>query len=327
MKKKKIYLNKFLVKCIVKIRINFSIFINMSKKSISINPTFFKISGGKKKKKKTRFEKNKLKPNDIKKKLVAKIKAHQKREYDKEKQTKLEEESQFKNEFQETLAYLQEMKKRKTKQKLEKRNKTIKRGGNIQSNQAALTPNIQVDINPMKKTPDPPYGCLKGGNKPTFRQYNKTLKKNKEDIKNEYSKKPLFNLNSTYFTNDEKFETRKNKLEHIKDKFKTDNTKKKHKIQTRRRRRKITLGKIGRRVGVLVKNKRTRRIVKNEVNVLKKKTINEIKEYLRKHNLLKIGSNAPEHVIRTLYESAYLSGDVNNKNSDILLHNWKEEEI
>ena len=53
----------------------------MSKKSISINPIFFKMSGGKqKKKKKPRFEKNKLKPNDIKKKLIAKIKAHQKRE-------------------------------------------------------------------------------------------------------------------------------------------------------------------------------------------------------------------------------------------------------
>lgn len=304
----------------------------MSKKSISINPIFFKISGGKqKKKKKPRFEKNKLKPNDIKKKLIAKIKAHQKREYDKEKKAKIEEESQFKNEFQETLAYLQEMKKKKAKKKLEKKNKTMKRGGNIQSNQIAQTPtpNIQIDINPMKKTSDPPYGCLKGGNKPTFRQYNKTLKKNKEDIKSEYSKKPLFNLKSTDFTNDEKFENRKNKLEHIKSKFKIEdnNTKKKHKIKTRRRRRKITLGKKGGHVGVLVKNKKTRRIVKNEVNVLKKKSINEIKEYLRKHNLLKIGSNAPDHVIRTLYENAYLSGDVNNKNSDILLHNWKEEEI
>ena len=285
----------------------------------------------KKIKKKPRFEKNKLKPNDIKKKLIAKIKAHQKREYDKEKKEKIEEESQFKNEFQETLAYLQEMKKKKAKQKLEKRNKTIKRGGNIQPNQISHTPtpNIQIDINPMKKTSDPPYGCLKGGNKPTFRQYNKTLKKNKEDIKSEYSKKPLFNLKSTDFTNDQKFENRKNKLEHIKSKFKTEDSepKKTHKIKTRRRRRKITLGKKGGHVGVLVKNKKTRRIVKNEVNILKKKSINEIKEYLRKHNLLKIGSNAPNHVIRTLYENAYLSGDVNNKNSDILLHNWKEEEI
>ena len=222
------------------------------------------------------------------------------------------------------------MKKKKAKQKLEKRNKTMKRSGNI-PNQVVNTPtpNIQIDINPMKNTSDPPYGCLKGGNKPTFRQYNKTLKKNKEDIKNEYSKKPLFNLKSTDFTNDDKFEDRKNKLEHIKSKFKNEdrNTKKKHKIKTRRRRRKITLGKKGGQVGVLVKNKKTRRIIKNEVNVLKKKSINEIKEYLRKHNLLKIGSNAPDHVIRTLYENAYLSGDVNNKNSDILLHNWKEEEI
>ncbi len=307
----------------------------MSKKSISINPNFFKISGGKqKKKKKPSFERNKLKPNDIKKKLIAKIKAHQKKELDKERDEKIKEESQFKNEFQETLAYLQEMKKKKAKQKLEKRNRTMKKKENIQQSGGVsatkpLIPNVQIDINPMKKTPDPPYGCLKNGNKPTFRQYNKTLKKNREDIKNEFSNKPLFNLKSTDFEIDEKFQDRKNKLEHIKNKFKTDNenTKKMHKIKTRRRRRKITLGKKGRLVGVLVKNKKTRRIIKNEVNILKKKSISEIKEYLRKHNLLKIGSNAPDHVIRTLYENAYLSGDVSNKNSDILLHNWKEEEI
>ena len=305
----------------------------MSKKSISINPNFFKISGGKKKKKKKpSFERNKLKPNDIKKKLIAKIKAHQKKELDKERDEKVKEESQFKNEFQETLAYLQEMKKKKAKQKLEKRNKTMKRKENIQQSGGVsatqpLISDVQIDINPMKKTPDPPYGCLKNGNKPTFRQYNKTLKRNREDIKNEFSNKPLFNLKSTDFEIDEKFQNRKNKLEHVKNKFKihNENTKKKHKIKTTRRRRKITLGKKGRTVGVLVKNKTTRRIIKNEVNILKKKSIIEIKEYLRKHNLLKIGSNAPDHVIRTLYENAYLSGDISNKNSDILLHNWKEE--
>ena len=46
---------------------------------------------------------------------------------------------------------------------------------------------IPINTQPMENPPTtfshapaPPYGCLKGGNKPTFRQYNKTLKKNKE---------------------------------------------------------------------------------------------------------------------------------------------------
>ena len=99
---------------------------------------------------------------------------------------------------------------------------------------------------------------------------------------------------------------------------------KKHKIKTKRIRRKITLGKIGGKV----KSKKTRKNIKKEVDVLKRKSIQEVKEYLRKHNLTKIGSGAPDHILRSTFENAYLSGDVSNKNGDILLHNWhKEEEI
>ena len=76
----------------------------------------------------------------------------------------------------------------------------------------------------------------------------------------------------------------------------------------------------------LVKSKKTRRIIKNEVNVLKRKSINEVKSYLRKHNLTKIGSNAPDHILRTTFENAFLSGDVSNQNADILLHNWHKDE-
>ena len=314
-----------------KFHINFSVNINMShKKSISINPSYFKIGKSKKKKKEKPKMKNTLKPNDIKKKLIAKIKAHQKKEKDREITEKEKEENTFKNEFQETLSYLETMKKKKAKakekkrqRKEKKRNKTMKQ---VQ-NSVNIKPDIQIDLQPMNSTiaPAPPYGCLKGGNKPTYRQYNKTLKKNKEDIQNEYKiKPPIFNLST-------QFEERADKLEKLKDKFKEINqpTKpKKTKIKTRRIRRKITLGKNrkGGFIGVLVKSKRTRKNVKKEVDVLKRKSIQEVKDYLRKHNLTKIGSNAPDHILRTTYESAYLSGDVSNSNPDILLHNWHKEE-
>jgi len=318
------------------------------KKSISINPSYFKIGGKKEKKKKKKPSfKNKLKPNDIKKKLIAKIKAHQKKEKDKEIIDHEKENNTFKNEFQETLSYLEDMKKKKKEKKQKKkekrknRNKTLKKSTQ-QAGFMSQTTDNKIDINPMNSNssnssnscnsndginsilPDPPHGCLKGGKKPTWRQYNKTLKKNKNEILNEYTIKPDFNLSS-------QFEERSVKLEKLKDKFREinkPNNPKKKKIKTRRIRRKITLGKNkkGGFVGVLVKSKKTRKNVKKEVDVLKHKSIHEVKDYLRKHNLTKIGSSAPDHILRATFENAYLSGNISNNNSDILLHNWHKDE-
>ena len=307
----------------------------MSKKSISINPDFFNFKKKKKnKKQKPSFKKNKLKPNDVKKKLIARIKEHQKREKQKEiDEQEKKEENTFENDFQSTLSYLEEMKKKKRKQKIEKqKRKTLKNRQKLsQPSIEPLQNNIQVDINPMNEPvrKDPPYGCLKGGSKPTWKQYNKTLKNNKKEILDEYQNKPLLNFNLNI--NDE-FTERKDKLKELQTKFQgiSEVVKpKKYKIKTKRRRRKITLGKNRHKniVGVLVKSKKTRRIIKNEVNVLKRKSINEVKSYLRKHNLIKIGSNAPDHIFRSIYESAYLTGDIKNKNADVLLHNWNEDEI
>lgn len=307
----------------------------MSKKSISINPDFFNLKKKKKdKKRKPSFQKNKPKPNDIKKKLIARIKEHQKKEKQKELDEKEKKDNNnFENEFQNTLSYLEAMKKKKIKQKIEKRKrKTLK---NIQNPTQPPQPDIHIDLNPMNepKRNDPPYGCLKGGNKPTWKQYNRTLKNNKKEIIEEFKSKskPLFNLNYN-LENKNDFNERKDKLEQLQTKFKgigNEIKPKKHKIKTRRIRRRITLGKnrIKGQIGVLVKSKKTRKNIKTEVNILKKKSIQEVKDYLRKHNLIKIGSNAPDHIFRSIYESAYLSGDVKNKNADILLHNWKEEEI
>jgi hypothetical protein len=85
---------------------------------------------------------------------------------------------------------------------------------------------------------------------------------------------------------------------------------------------KYSLGKKDRNVGVLIKNNETRRKVKKAHADLKRSSILDIKQYLRQHNLLKSGSDAPPDVLRQLYEQTRLAGEIQNNNSDNLLHNY-----
>jgi hypothetical protein len=79
-------------------------------------------------------------------------------------------------------------------------------------------------------------------------------------------------------------------------------------------------------VGVLIKDRGTRKRVLTAQKDLKRRNINDIKAYLKDHNLIKTGSNAPNDVIRKLYESAMLAGEITNSNSDTLLHNFTKED-
>ena len=100
------------------------------------------------------------------------------------------------------------------------------------------------------------------------------------------------------------------------------------KITKKTIKRKYTLGrsKIKKTIAVLIKDRGTRKKILNAQKDLKKNSINDIKLYLRDHNLIKVGSNAPNDIIRKMYESSMLAGEITNSNAEILLHNFSKDD-
>lgn len=202
----------------------------------------------------------------------------------------------------------------------------------------------------INQKPDPPYGILKHGKKPLFSMYNKTLKKPRGLTS---MNSPISILNDTPPQNNitvrtDPFYERRQNLNQLKEKMsnisnsiqnglgfgavvnsanlKPGKTLKKMKQLHTTTKRFIHLGKKNGRVGVLIKNQKTRKKILKDTYTLKKRPLSKIKTYLRKHNLIKIGSTAPEHIIRSIYENSFLAGDVYNKNVDMLLHNYLDKE-
>ena len=292
-----------------------------SKKTIQINPVFFKMKNTKKrreKKTKPKFNTT-LKPNNIKKQLLQKIKEHQQsKQNDKIREDKENKaNSQFKDNFSSSLDYLQKMiqeKKDKKKKRREKYNNKHNSTVKVNNNPSIISGNQMI---PYEKGVNPKWGCLKGGKLPTFSQYNKTIKNNRPNlIETEKIKisSPLPSPTPLIKERQKKLLSFKNDISKQKMREKTIHTNKTLKI--------FSLGKKNNKVGVLIKSGKTRKRIKDEVNLLKKKSITEIKKYLRKHNLIKSGSAAPENILRQMFEDSYLAGDIYNKNSDNLLDNY-----
>ena len=98
------------------------------------------------------------------------------------------------------------------------------------------------------------------------------------------------------------------------------------KIVNRTMRYTIGKSKMKQRVGVLLKDRGTRKNVLGAQKELKRKSMKDIKNYLKDHNLIKVGSNAPNDVLRQLFESAMMSGDIMNKNKENMLTNFMNNE-
>ena len=105
-----------------------------SKKMIQVNPAFFSLSKkNKSKKQKSTVKRNDLrksiKPNNIKKKLIQRIKQHQqekssKRIINQTNQNENEDEKNFTKDFNDHLSYLEEIIQKKKEKKNEEKIKT-----------------------------------------------------------------------------------------------------------------------------------------------------------------------------------------------------------
>jgi len=93
-------------------------------------------------------------------------------------------------------------------------------------------------------------------------------------------------------------------------------------ITTKTYKYKLGKNKDKRQIGVLIKNRDTQKRIKREIEKLKQEDIQTIKNYLREKGLIKLGSQAPNTILRKMYEDSILSGEINNNNSNNLVHNY-----
>jgi len=88
-----------------------------------------------------------------------------------------------------------------------------------------------------------------------------------------------------------------------------------------------SFGKKNDTVRVLIKDKSTYDGINRDVEKLKKHSINKIRNFLRTKRLYKVGSTAPDYVLREIYINVSLTGEIENKGSDTMLHNYLHDTI
>ena len=55
---------------------------------------------------------------------------------------------------------------------------------------------------------------------------------------------------------------------------------------------------------------------------MQKKNLQEIKDFLCKKNFIKLGCNSPPDVLKKMYESCLLTGNLENTNTTNMVHNY-----
>jgi len=313
------------------------------RKTIQINKAFLSIGKETRKKPIKPPKKPKQKTlhsaNKLRKEFVKKMQDFQKKKSSTEDTVVVAATNEFDDEFSKSLGFLQKMidTKKKTKPKdvidisletfepiqlnppgtVHAIDKVIIAPDIIQSTNKIVLDILETEpptshpIKPIISLPQPQYSCLKNSSKPTYRQLMKTLKHASTP---KTSSITIDNLPLVEET--ERFK----KLQAIKKEHALPIRMIKSKRVTTTIKR--TLGRKTNSVAILIKNSDTRRTVAAERTLLNSKGIHEIKQYLQQKNLLKAGSSCPNDVLRKMYEQCILTGDIVNKNSDVVVHNF-----
>jgi hypothetical protein len=323
---------------------------NSLKKTININPELFKIQTSSKSKTKSNREKKSksdkpITPNFLKKQLIDRIKNHKKNiELTSDIKENISSTKEIDDdEFILSMNFLSSI----SNDKLKSNNEITTPSNNLeipqmhsnnleiqQKQEISFSPSLQnvnidlpLELIDVKQeeientssqllesvskinvlSDNVPYGCLKNGTKPTYRSW--LTQKNNNNYKSTFTEKD----------NNDNISEREKKLNELKSKFKNEEPVYIKKII----KKKYTLGKSKnyRKVGILIKDMNTRKKIIESYKDLKTHDIQDIKSFLRNKGLIKIGNYTPTDILRKIYESSILSGDVTNINKDILLHN------
>jgi hypothetical protein len=342
--------------------------MNEEKRLISINPELFKVSSNSTRKNQKKNDKTNIKirnPLAIREKnnktlkhnlikYLRRKKENQDIDIPKEK-GKTEYVSDFESNFDESMNYLLKLTKElelKKKQQ-DPKNHTLKQYPNqVPYEQVNLSlPSILNEqpphgqpqqqqqqqsqkINYPSNVIEPKYGCLKGGNLPTYKIWkNKTEKVystsgtqnhklqstpiTKPMVINEMASTPLIIPQKPY----ERLKIEQ--MKQIKQKEPPKPKRPKQKQKTLRRVYRVGKSKIYSKISVLVSNKTIRKNIMSQTQLLKQTPIQEVKQYLIKKGFIRIGSIAPNDVLRKMYETAKtMCGEIQNHNPENLLFNF-----
>jgi hypothetical protein len=263
----------------------------------------------------------------------------------------------FNNEFDESLKYLMSLTQEKDAE--DSKNRTLK--NRAQTDSVLYYPgisdlvtnedvNLEFPSDMMQFVPDvsapqiqlssptkvqPVYGCLKNGTLPTWRTYNRTQRAHhggtgeqpggKVDLKEENPVEPVTGSSSESIRDYMKRSHKKSEIKQTTDLLNKKDQKMKYPKQKRTVRRTFKVGKskVLPKISVLISNKTLRNRVTEKTHALKETPIHDVKRYLTKKGFIRVGSSAPNDVLRKMYESATLiCGEIENHNPDNLLFNF-----